>query len=145
MCSFQGVEHYDPLVGRSEREASFAAKRVLGTLLVWPHCRSGNAGFCDICAFLKLDHIYMELHKVKGFAMITRQTILIAAIILPLSAASAWSGPYWCPDLSGDDFVNFVDFAMLAGNWEQSGNGLAGDFDDSGTVDMNDLDYFVDY
>jgi len=87
----------------------------------------------------------MELHKVKGFAMITRRTILIGAVVFSFCAASVWSSPYWCPDLSGDDFVDFADFAVFAGNWMQSGDGLAGDFDDSGTVDMNDLDYFVDY
>ena len=77
--------------------------------------------------------------------MKTGGTILFAAVVLSLLAASVWGGPYWCPDLSDDDFVGFADFAVLAGNWMQSGDGLAGDFDDSGTVDMNDLDYFVDY
>ncbi len=35
--------------------------------------------------------------------------------------------------------VNFIDFAIFADNWQKSGSGLAGDFDDSGDVDTNDL------
>jgi hypothetical protein len=43
------------------------------------------------------------------------------------------------PDLNSDKMVNFVDFAIFAQNWQKSGSGLDGDFDDSGTVDTNDL------
>ena len=46
---------------------------------------------------------------------------------------------YFCPELTFDDIINFRDFAKLATNWQQSGTGLAGDFDGSGTVDFNDL------
>jgi len=43
------------------------------------------------------------------------------------------------PDLNSDKMVNFVDFAIFAQNWQKSGSGLDGDFDNSGTVDTNDL------
>jgi hypothetical protein len=52
---------------------------------------------------------------------------------------------YWCPDLSADDFVDLGDFALLAGNWQESGVDLLGDFDGSGTVDNNDLQHFIYY
>jgi hypothetical protein len=47
------------------------------------------------------------------------------------------------PDLNSDKIVNFVDFAIFAGNWQRSGSGLDGDFDKSGTVDTNDLATFA--
>ena len=46
------------------------------------------------------------------------------------------------PDLNDDDIVNLVDFAMFANNWQKSGSGLAGDFDDSGDVTDADLAIF---
>jgi len=48
---------------------------------------------------------------------------------------------YWCPDLHTDDFVDWVDFAVLAGNWQQSGSALRGDFNASGTVDIYDIEH----
>ena len=47
------------------------------------------------------------------------------------------------PDLNSDKIVNFVDFAIFAENWQKSGSGLDGDFDNSGTVDTNDLTTFA--
>jgi len=47
------------------------------------------------------------------------------------------------PDFNGDEIVNFIDFARFADNWHESGGGLDGDFDDSGTVDANDLASFA--
>ncbi len=47
--------------------------------------------------------------------------------------------PNLYPDLDSNDMVNFIDFAIFADNWQKSGSGLAGDFDDSGAVDTNDL------
>ncbi len=44
------------------------------------------------------------------------------------------------PNINGDDIVNFADFAMFAENWQKSGSGLDGDFDNSGTVETNDLE-----
>jgi len=46
------------------------------------------------------------------------------------------------PNLNNDNTANFYDFAILAGNWQQTGAGLAGDFDASNTVDINDLTVF---
>jgi hypothetical protein len=43
------------------------------------------------------------------------------------------------PNLNNDDIVDLDDFVILAGNWRQSGAGLQGDLDDSGTVDTYDL------
>jgi len=47
------------------------------------------------------------------------------------------------PDLNSDKIVNFVDFAIFAENWQKSGSGLDGDFDNSGAVDINDLATFA--
>ena len=47
------------------------------------------------------------------------------------------------PDLNSDKIVNFVDFAIFANNWQKSGSGLDGDFDNSGAVDTNDLATFA--
>jgi hypothetical protein len=46
------------------------------------------------------------------------------------------------PNLNNDERVNFADYALLADNWLRMGAGLAGDFDDSNTVDINDLMVF---
>lgn len=50
-----------------------------------------------------------------------------------------------CPDLDGDNFVNYSDFTIFASNWLQTGSSLAGDFDTDGVVDVNDLIYFSEY
>ena len=47
------------------------------------------------------------------------------------------------PDFNGDKIVNFIDFARFADNWHESGVGLDGDFDGSGTVDADDLATFA--
>ncbi len=47
--------------------------------------------------------------------------------------------PNLYPDLDNNDMVNFIDFAIFANNWQKTSSGLAGDFDDSGAVDTNDL------
>lgn len=49
--------------------------------------------------------------------------------------------PNWYPNLNNDQVINFRDFAILAGNWLKSGAALDGDFDESETVDFNDLEY----
>jgi hypothetical protein len=49
------------------------------------------------------------------------------------------------PNLNNDGRVDFADFGILAINWLQSGAGLAGDFDDSNTVDIEDLMVFSWY
>ncbi len=51
--------------------------------------------------------------------------------------------PNFYPNLNGDDIVNFADFAVFADNWQKSGAGLDGDFDDSGAVDINDMEIFA--
>ena len=50
-----------------------------------------------------------------------------------------------CPDLDDDNFVNLKDFAIFSGNWLASGSGLDGDFDENGTVDLDDLDHMTTY
>jgi len=49
------------------------------------------------------------------------------------------------PNLNNDEIVDFDDFVILAGNWWQTGAGLRGDLDDSGTVDTYDLVIFCWY
>jgi len=69
--------------------------------------------------------------------------ILIVGVLL-IFTISVFAGPSWQPDLNGDEFVNFADFAMLAANWLKSGVGLAGDFDGNGTVEFEDLARFAE-
>jgi hypothetical protein len=49
------------------------------------------------------------------------------------------------PNLNNDGRADFIDFAIMGNNWQQTGIGLAGDFDDSNTVDINDLMVFCWY
>jgi hypothetical protein len=49
------------------------------------------------------------------------------------------------PNLNNDNRADFYDFAIFANNWQQTGNNLAGDFDDSNTVNINDLAVFCWY
>ncbi|PKL50905.1 MAG: hypothetical protein CVV39_00905 [Planctomycetes bacterium HGW-Planctomycetes-1] len=68
----------------------------------------------------------------------------VVFVFLTITAIS--SAQYDYPDLAGDaDIINFADFAVFAENWQKSGTGLAGDFDDSGKVDFNDLAYLSYY
>ena len=48
-------------------------------------------------------------------------------------------------NLNNDDSADFIDFALMSENWQQTGIGLAGDFDDSNTVDIDDLTMFCWY
>jgi len=72
---------------------------------------------------------------------------LFWVILTLLSIASiSLAEQYLYPDLAGEaNLINFADFAVLAENWQKTGSGLAGDFDDSNTVDINDLVYFSYY
>ncbi|OHB55820.1 MAG: hypothetical protein A2173_10245 [Planctomycetes bacterium RBG_13_44_8b] len=75
----------------------------------------------------------------------SKTIVLVIFVLLPISTALSAS-PYWSPDLAGNDkFVNFRDFAVFAENWQKTGTGLAGDFDNSGKVDIYDLEYFAYY
>jgi len=56
-----------------------------------------------------------------------------------------FDNPAECPDFDNDNFVNFIDYAVFAGNWLQTGTGLSGDFDEDGSVDVNDLAHFCEY
>jgi hypothetical protein len=65
-------------------------------------------------------------------------------VFLTITAIS--SAQYDYPDLAGDaNIINFADFTVFAENWQKTGTGLAGDFDDSGKVDFNDLAYLSYY
>jgi hypothetical protein len=56
------------------------------------------------------------------------------------------SAQTYFPDLAGEaNFISFEDFAVFAANWQKTGDKLAGDFDDSNAVDINDLAYFSYY
>jgi len=44
-----------------------------------------------------------------------------------------------CADFSGDSFVNFGDYSVLAGEWLEEGNGLEADLIDDNRIDEKDL------
>ena len=50
-----------------------------------------------------------------------------------------------CPNLDELNPVNYVDFAVLASNWQQSGPALAGDLSSDEVVDIHDLIIFACY
>lgn len=56
-----------------------------------------------------------------------------------------FENPAECPDSDNDNFVNFIDYAVFAGNWLQTATEQFGDFDEDGTVDANDLMHFCQY
>ncbi|MCG7854144.1 MAG: hypothetical protein MIO92_16635 [Methanosarcinaceae archaeon] len=58
-------------------------------------------------------------------------------------AINVFPDPNSYPDFNGDKIVNSIDFAVFAEHWQQSGSGLDGDIDNSGTVDANDLATFA--
>jgi hypothetical protein len=47
-------------------------------------------------------------------------------------------------DLDSDGIIAFEDMAKLAQYWLSTGTGLTGDFDDSNSVDYNDLSVMAD-
>ena len=48
-------------------------------------------------------------------------------------------------DFTGDGFVNFLDFCVLAGQWQQQGNLLSADLIDDNRIDEQDLAAFCDH
>jgi hypothetical protein len=77
--------------------------------------------------------------------MNSRKKILIVGIIClgvcDFTLASVIPEPN-NPNLNNDSRVDFNDFAIMGENWRQTGTDLAGDFDDSNSVDINDLMQF---
>jgi len=50
-----------------------------------------------------------------------------------------------CPDLSGFNPVNFIDYSLLMQNWHVIGPNIPGDLNNDNVVDINDLDILSDY
>ena len=69
--------------------------------------------------------------------------LITLAMVSIANGIESFPEPNSYPDFNSDKIVNFVDFAIFANNWQKSGSGLAGDFDNSGTVDTNDLATFA--
>lgn len=65
--------------------------------------------------------------------------ILLAMVSVANADSNDVLDPNWYPNLNADQSVNFEDFAILGTNWRQTGQGLAGDFDNNGVVDFEDL------
>ncbi len=77
-----------------------------------------------------------------------KTSLLAAAILVMVSIANTVEGvsdPNLPPDLNNDKIVNFADLAIFADNWQKSGSGLDGDFDDNGIIDNNDLATLASY
>jgi len=80
--------------------------------------------------------------------MNNRKSFLLVGIICLAICGLALAGDIFEPtitNLNNDGSADFVDFGLFAKNWQQSGEDLAGDFDDSNTVDTDDLVVFCWY
>ncbi len=79
----------------------------------------------------------------RGFLMSNLKLLISAGIIClgfcGLALAGGAPDPNLYPNLNGDEIINFIDFAIMANNWQKTGVGLAGDFDNDHKVDYNDL------
>lgn len=76
------------------------------------------------------------------------KTLLSAAIFCLIVCGFALAVPVPepnNPNLNNDSRVDFVDYAIFANNWQESGTELQGDFDNSGKVDIDDLMIFSWY
>ena len=70
------------------------------------------------------------------------KAFLLAGIISIGIYSPAFADTFPNTNLNNDGIENLYDFAMFANNWQQTGAGLAGDFDDSNSVDIDDLMMF---
>jgi hypothetical protein len=77
----------------------------------------------------------------------SKAIIFTGVVCLAISGLALAGGIYepTVVNLNNDDSADFVDFALMADNWQESGSILAGDFDDSNTVDIDDLMIFCWY
>ncbi len=76
------------------------------------------------------------------------KAIIFAAFICPAVCGLALADAFLEPtiaNLNNDDSADFSDFGLFANNWQQTGEDLAGDFDDSNTIDTDDLMVFCWY
>lgn len=73
------------------------------------------------------------------------KAVLLAVIICIGICNVAFASSFPNTNLNHDSTENFSDFAIFANNWQQTGSGLAGDFDDSNAVDTDDLTTFCWY
>jgi hypothetical protein len=80
-----------------------------------------------------------------GDIMSSRKAVVFAGVIclIVFGAVSAYDVPN--PNFNNDGTVDFLDFRILANNWQQTGAGLVGDFDDNNSVDVDDLMVFSWY
>jgi hypothetical protein len=74
--------------------------------------------------------------------MANRNAFLIGCLIFVSLFGIARSNDLIIPNPNNDDRTDFADFALFAKDWQKSANGLAGDFDDSNNVDIDDLMIF---
>ncbi|MBA7663607.1 hypothetical protein ES703_71652 [subsurface metagenome] len=115
----------------------------------WTKEKKTNIKFLGESKMKRLSVVLILLAMVSVEQIPTSKTAEPEKSYLASMSAGGTSGidsfpePNSYPDLNSDDIVNFVDFAIFAENWQQSGSGLDGDFDNSGTVDTNDLTTFA--
>jgi hypothetical protein len=75
-----------------------------------------------------------NMSDIKAFLL----AVIISIGICNIALASNFPNT----NLNNDSIENFYDFAIFANNWHKTGVGLAGDFDDSNAVDIDDLTTF---
>jgi hypothetical protein len=74
-----------------------------------------------------------------------RKVFLFVGIICIAVSSIALADILPNPNLNNDNTANFYDFVIFANNWQQTGTKLQGDFDDSNTIDIDDLMMFCSY
>lgn len=78
--------------------------------------------------------------QLLGVDNMNKQKIFLFVAIFCIAVFGlAFADSFPNTNLNNDSIENFYDFAILANNWQQTGTGLAGDFDDSNAVDIMTL------
>jgi hypothetical protein len=104
---------------------------------IWHHSKNfveivQNMGYAGIIAKKNRIHLGVDnMSNIKAF--------LLAVIISIGIDNVAFAVNFPNTNLNNDGTENFYDFSIFANNWQKTGTGLAGDFDDSNTVDIDDL------
>ncbi len=154
-----GAAIYEPWIFCNREQNIFAAAGIGLNDLIWFEGESGSEpgqeSFTSQTAESEKSPVVSAVDEAAFAPVQTKQERLLSETAEPATSYSTgilaeqttapdvFAEPNSYPDFNGDKIVNFIDFATFAGNWRQSGSDLDGDFDNSGTVDANDLATFA--